>query len=97
MKTSHPHHRSEKCACHLNQAVHIGALVTFVGLSGGGVIMAFPASLGISPEDAQATALILSVATLVVGAIFLAVGTVQKMSDKTQTSCAVRPESGAAK
>ncbi len=87
MKTS-PTHRSAGCAGYLNKALYIGVLLAFFGLSSGGVIMAFPASLGIDPQNAQATALTLSLATLVVGAVFLAIGTAQKLSGKTEAACA---------
>jgi hypothetical protein len=87
MKTSHQNHRSEGCACHLNKALYIGSLVTFLGLASGGAITAFPTSFGIAPEDVQATGLALSLTTLAVGAIFLAIGIVQKRSGKPQACC----------
>ena len=77
MKTSH-RHRSAGCAGYLNKALYIGTLLSFFGLAGGGVVMAFPTSLGIAPQNAEATALTLSIATLVVAAIFLSFGTAQK-------------------
>lgn len=49
--------------------------------------MASPESFGVAPANAQATSLALSIASLVAGAIFLAVGIVQKPSDKTPAGC----------
>ena len=89
MKTS-PTHRSAGCAGHLNKALYIGALLAFFGLSSGGVIKAFPASFGVAPQNADATALSLTITTLFVGAAFLAIGTAQKLSGKTEAACAPR-------
>lgn len=86
MKTHHQH-RSEKCAAHLNHALCVGAFVAFLGLAIGGAITAFPTSLGVAPEDARATGLFFSLASLVVGALFLAVGVGRKLSDKTRACC----------
>ncbi|MEY4488557.1 MAG: hypothetical protein RIQ79_1065 [Verrucomicrobiota bacterium] len=87
MKTSCLHHRSEKCAAHLNKALCIGAFVAFLGLASGGALTAFPASFGIAPGNAQATGLALSLSALVVGAVFLAVGVAQKVSGKSPAAC----------
>ena len=89
MKTS-PTHRSAGCAGHLNKALYIGALLAFFGLSSGGVIKAFPASFGVARQNADATALSLTITTLVVGAAFLAVGAVQKFSEKPEVAFAPR-------
>lgn len=88
MKTSPNRYCSHPGAAHLNKAICVGSFVIFLGLATGGVIMASPESFGVAPANAQATSLALSIASLVAGAIFLAVGIVQKLSDKTPAGCA---------
>ncbi len=86
MKTSQSPNASHTCPKHLNQMVCIGSFVILLGLSGGGLILTMPTRLGVAAADAPATSIALSVASLLAGAILLAIGATNSPTSKGQGS-----------